>query len=355
MTRRQAERAAWIAGGASLVGTAAGSVFVPAAFPYAWLAALTTWLGWPLGCMGLLLIHALTGGQWGRAIRPQLIAGAITLLLLPPALIPLMFVLPAIYPWLRPDVAAHLDNGFYLNLPFFVVRIICYLIVWFGLGSLIIRAFRHECSDAMLARIAPAGLILLALTITFAAIDATMSLDPHFASSAYGLIALAEMALFALSVSVFAAVAAQPVDATTLREFGQLLLALLILWAYLDFMQVLIVWESDLPNEAPWYIIRATGGWGFVAALIAGGHFFLPFFVLLSPSVQRSRAGIICVTALLIVSAVMHGWWLVIPASGQRFGSIDLLAMLGVAGSAAALALRAPLLPGFAEAMRPHV
>ena len=355
MTRHQAERAAWIAGGAGLVGTAVGSVFVPAAFPYAWLAALATWLGWPLGCMGLLLIHALTGGQWGRATRPQLVAGAITLVLLPPALIPLMFVLPALYPWLRPDVAAHLDNGFYLNLAFFTGRIICYLIVWFGLGFLIIRTFQREGSEVMLARIAPGGLILLALTVTFAAIDATMSLDPHFASSAYGLITLAEMGLFALSVSIFAAVAAQPVDTTTLREFGQLLLALLILWAYLDFMQMLIVWQSDLPNEAPWYVIRATGGWGFVAALIAGGHFFLPFFALLSPWVQRSRPGIICVTALLMVTAVVRGWWLVVPASGQGLDLLDLLAMLGLSGLAAALALRAPLWPGFTEAMRRHV
>ena len=134
MTRHQAERMAWMAGGAGLVGAAIGWIVAPAAFPHAWLAAVTAWLGWPLGCMGLLLIHALTGGRWGYATRPQLVAGMITLLLLPPALIPLMTVLPALYPWLRPDVAAHLDNRFYLNLPFFVARSIVYLIVWFGLG-----------------------------------------------------------------------------------------------------------------------------------------------------------------------------------------------------------------------------
>jgi len=64
-----------------------------------------------------------------------------------------------------------------------------------------------------------------------------MSLDPRFASSAYGLIAIAEMGLLALSVSIFAAVIGEPPDDTTLRDLGRLLLALLILWAYLDFMQ----------------------------------------------------------------------------------------------------------------------
>jgi hypothetical protein len=107
-------------------------------------------------------------------------------------------------------------------------------------------------------------------------------------------------------------------------------------------MQVLIVWQSDLPNEARWYVVRSTGGWGIAAALVAGGHFILPFFALLSPWVQRSRSGIACVTALLILSEIIRGWWLVVPASGQSFGLVDVLAMLGLTGIAAALALRAP-------------
>src|SRR5438132_2586017 len=140
--------------------------------------------------MGLLLIHALTGGRWGYAIRPQLVAGMRTLLLLP-AVIPLLIVLRTLYPWAGPDVAAHLGNRFYLNLPFFLGRGAVYLIVWLGLAGLILRA------DARLTRIAPAWLILLAITVTFVAIDTTMSLDPHFASSAYGLIAIVEMGLLA--------------------------------------------------------------------------------------------------------------------------------------------------------------
>ena len=81
----------------------------------------------------------------------------------------------------------------------------------------------------------------------------------------------------------------------------------------------------------------------------------LPFFALLSPWVQRSRRGITCVTALLILSEILRSWWLVVPASGQSFGMVDVLAMLGVIGIAAALALRAPLLPGRPEVVRRHV
>jgi len=349
MTRRQAERMAWMVGGVGLVGVAVGAIVAPTTFPHAWLAALTVWLGWPIGCMGLLLIHALTGGHWGYAIRPQMVAGMSTAPLLLPVVIPLLIVLPTLYPWTRSDVAAHLDNRFYLNLPFFLGRGAVYLIAWLGLSALILRALRHDGPDERLARIAPAGLIALAITVTYAAIDMTMSLDPHFASSVYGLITITEMGLLALSVSMFAAALGPPPDDSTLRSLSKLLMGLLILWAYMDFMQLLIVWQSDLPNEAPWYIIRSTGGWGIAAVLVAGCHFVLPFFALLSPRLQRSQRGIASVTALLILGEIIRGWWLVVPASGANFGLLDVLAMIGVIGIAAALALRAPFLPWMSE------
>jgi hypothetical protein len=139
-----------------------------------------------------------------------------------------------------------------------------------------------------------------------------------------------------------------------MRSLGRLLLGLLVLWAYLDFMQVLIVWQSDLAAEAPWYIARSTGGWGIVAMVIAAAHFVLPFFALIWPQVQRSRRGMAIVGALLVLSAIVHGWWQVVPASGRGFSLLDVLTMFGLLGVAAAFALRAPLLPMMPDVVRSH-
>jgi hypothetical protein len=158
MSRPPAERLAWVVGIIGLLGAIIGSVAAPNMFAHGWLAALTVWIGWPLGSMGLLLVHALTGAHWGVAIRPQLIAGMVTLPLLVPALIPLLSLLPTLYPWMRPEVAAQLGNHFYLNPSFLLVRTVIYLIVWFGLAGLILRALQGRAPDAALARIAPAGL-----------------------------------------------------------------------------------------------------------------------------------------------------------------------------------------------------
>src|SRR5580698_10433825 len=132
MTRLTARRLAWMLGGVGLVGTALGFGTEPSQFPHAWLAAFTAWLGWPLGCLGLLLVHALTGGRWGYTLRPELTAGARSVWLAVPAAVPWIFTMPRLYVWARPGVAAHLPNGFYLNQPFFFGRLALYLVAWLG-------------------------------------------------------------------------------------------------------------------------------------------------------------------------------------------------------------------------------
>jgi len=333
-----AERSAWILGLVGLLGCAVASALKPAQLPYAWLAAVTCFLAWPLGSLALVFIHALTGGRWGHAIRPQLAAGIATLPLLIPALLPLPFVAHALYPWMQPQIAAHLPNRFYLNAPFFYCRAVLYLAIWLTLGYLATRELRRADPQPGLTSLAPAALILLGLTVTFAAIDSTLSLDPQFKSSIYGLLVCVEAVLFALSVALLG-VAAAPAEVT--RVLGRLLLALVVLWAYLDFMQFLIVWNSNLPDEAGWYVHRLKGGWAPLAIGIAVLHFGLPLFALLSPTVQRSRAGIGTVAALLVVLEIPRAWWIVLPAAGRGIAWSDAAAMLALLGLAAGLALRA--------------
>lgn len=300
-----------------------GWVIDPDPFYAGWLAAVTLLSSWALGSMALLLIHSLTGGRWGEALRPALRLGVCSLPLLPLAFLPLLAGLRRLYPWARPD--QHFGSHFYLNVPFVVSREAVYLTLWLVLGWLTLRA-----RDP--ARIAPAGLIGLALTVTFAAIDGTMSLDPRFVSSIYGMIAGAGMTLLALSVAVLLTAAEVEVDVR--EDLGKLLLALVVLWIYLDFMQLLIVWQSDLAAEAPWYLIRSRGFWGAARLVIAAGHFVLPFFLLLSPRARRSRPVVIGVAALLIAMEVLRAWWTVLPAPGLTPGWIDVACVIGLGGIA---------------------
>ena len=312
-----------------LVAAAIGWVTTPGVFAGAWLAALTWFASWALGSLGLLLIHALTGGRWGVVLRPALLAGSGALILLVPLAAPLALTAGRLYPWLSGPAPAGKD--FYLNAPFFAGRAIVYLVVWCGLAALTSNAAADE---ARLRRLAPGALAALALTVTFAAIDTGMALDPDFTSSVYGLIALAGAALLALSVAILATALGPVRSRDDWAYLGRLLLGLVVFWAYLDFMQFLIVWESDLTREAPWYLVRGQGLWGGIAWTLAIGHFGLPFALLLGGSAQRRPAVVLSVAGLLAALEMLRAWWLILPSLGHSPGWIDAAAVVGLAGLA---------------------
>lgn len=324
---------------AGLLLSALGWLLDAGRFYGGWLAAFTLLGGWSLGSMALLMMHALTGGRWGEALRPALRLGVCALPLLLPAVLPLAAGLTQLYPWARPD--AQFGNAFYLNVPFFAGRGLAYLVLWFALGWITLRSRRLD-------RVAPAGLVVLALTATFAAIDLTMSLDPGFVSSIYGMIAAAGMTLLALSAAVLLTATNTPEDVRA--DFGRLLLALVVLWIYLDFMQLLIIWQSNLVSEVPWYLARTRGFWGGVRMVIAVGHVLLPFLLLLSPRMQRSRRAVMGVAGLLVAMEVLRAWWTVLPALGFSVGWIDIACLLGLGGAAVAFAPRAARWAPVAEA-----
>jgi hypothetical protein len=318
-------RGVWIIAVLGLGVSALSFVMAPSGFPHAWLAALAVWLGWPIGCMALIFVHELTGGRWGEVLRPQLLAGVETLPVLLLAFIPWLWVAPRLYPWWQP---IHLPNRFYLNEAFFLGRVAVYVVVWLSLASLITRRRRG---------LAPLGLILLAVTVSFAAIDMTMSLDTEFVSSVYGLLTMVGMGVLALSMSLLSAAA----ERGTFAVLAKLLLALVLLWAYLDFMQVLILWQSDLPTDAHWYEPRSNGAWGNVAAAVVALHFVVPFVALLVPRLRQSPRAVTVVAAMLIAGECLRSWWLVLPAAPGSFGLVDVTTMVGLGAIAFAAASRA--------------
>lgn len=338
MTR--AERIAWIAGLVGIVGCVIGWVFAPVRFHYAWLAALFLFVAWPLGSMALLFTHALTGGRWGIAIRPALVLGVCTMPLVLLAIAPYIWFVGALYPWLHPNVAASLPNNWYLNGSFFAARGGTYIVFWLILAVLALLAVRPGRSPGFLVALAPPGLLILMLTVTFATIDATMSLDPYFDSSIYGMIMAADYVLFALAIAVLLSAHLVP-DREMLADVAKVLLGVVILWSWLAFMQLLIVYSSDMAHDSPWYIARSAHGWGAAAAAIALCQFGIPFFALLSPRVQRSPGALSLIALLLIVIGIVYAWWLVLPSAPVGIGVIDLAPMLAIGGIAAAVGLRA--------------
>jgi hypothetical protein len=303
------EQRALLVGIVGLIAGAIGFVLNRDQFFQSWLIGFLFCLGLSLGSLGLLMLQHLSGGQWGLVGRRVFEAASRTLPLVALLFVPILFALPTLFLWARPDAVAGdailQAKEPYLNVPFFIVRAVIYFLFWIVCTWLLTKWSAaqdrgEESTDpAGMVRfrtLSAPGLLFLVLTITFATTDWVMSLDPHWFSTIFGLMFVAGFGLsaFALTIAVLASIG--PVGALAGRltprhfhDLGKLLLAFTMLWAYLNFSQFLIIWSGNLPEEIPWYIERMRGGWGVIAIALIVGHFALPFLLLLSQDLKKSR------------------------------------------------------------------
>jgi hypothetical protein len=235
-----------------------------------------------------------------------------------------------------------------LNLPFFWVRAIIYFGVWTGLATLLARwSLAQDAADpaasTRLHNLARGGLVAAGLTMTFAAVDWGMSLEPHWFSTIYGMMFMVGAALsaFAFMIPVGVSLRTTPLYVRTAsvdeyHDLGKLLLAFIMLWAYMALSQFLIIWSGNLPEETPWYLARSAGGWKAVTILLVVFHLAVPFFVLLSRQLKRRPEQLARVALALLVVRWIDVLWLIRPAASP--GVFDLRA-LDVAATAAVLGL----------------
>ncbi len=317
-----------------------------------YLTAYLFWVGGALGCLALLMIQHVTGGAWGVAIRRLLESGARTLPVMAILFIPIALGLDRLYEWAQPEHVAHdpllQRKALYLNVPFFLGRAALYFLAWTLAARALSRwSLRQDESfdpapSARLELLSRGGLVVLGLTMTFASIDWAMSLEPHWFSTIYGVLFMGGSTLtaFALVIPVAALLATHPPTAgriTTdqLSDLGKLLLAFVMLWAYFNLSQFLIIWSANLPEEITWYLARTRGGWQWVALAIVAFHFALPFVLLLSRRLKRRASSIATVALVLIVMRFIDVFWLIAPAwepSRLTLHLLDVAAVLAVGG-----------------------
>jgi hypothetical protein len=103
------------------------------------------------------------------------------------------------------------------------------------------------------------------------------------------------------------------VSAQQLQDLGNLLLATVLFWAYIAFVQYFIIWSGNIPEEVTWYLHRLRGGWEWIALALLVFHFIVPFALLLSSQVKRNPGTLAMVAGMVLVADLVHLWWLVAP------------------------------------------
>jgi hypothetical protein len=315
----------------ALLVCAGGALIQPQPFFSAYLSAYIFWVGIPVGCLALLMLHHLVGGRWGFMIQRVLEAAIQTLPLMALLFIPLLFGLSDLYPWARAEVVAAdpllQQKAAYLNIPFFVARAVVYFAIWIVLGHLLVKWSLEQDRTAdptltpRLQKLSGPGLVLYGLTVTFSAIDWVMSLEPKWYSTIFGMIFMVSDGLAALAFVIVVSdliknepPLARVISADRFHDLGNLLLALVMLWAYMHFSQFLLIWSENLAEEIPWYLHRFNGGWEWVALALVLFLFALPFVLLLSRTTKRSAVILARVASVILFMHWLSVLWMVAPS-----------------------------------------
>jgi hypothetical protein len=331
---------------------AGGALIFPPVFFRAYLSAYIFWIGIPVGALALLMLHHLVGGRWGFMIQRVLEAAIQTLPLMALLFIPLLFGLADLYPWAQTEVVAAdpllQQKAAYLNIPFFIARAVAYFAVWIVLGRLLVTWSLQQDRSAddtltlRLQRLSGPGLVLYGLTVSFAVIDWIMSLEPKWYSTIFGMIFMVSFGLAAMALAILATrflesekPLAQVVSPDRWHDLGNLLLALVMFWAYLNFSQFLLIWSENLAEEIPWYLHRIGGGWEWVAVALILFQFALPFILLLSRNTKRDSRTLAAVAAAILFMHWLDILWMVVPAfypARFHFHWLDIAAPVAIGG-----------------------
>ena len=347
------QRIALIVGLIGIIATAAGYLINPDQFFRSYLLGFIYWVGLSLGSLAVLMLHHVAGGRWGFSIRRLLEASTRTLPLMFLFLLPILFFgLHSLYEWTHAEVVATDEilqkKMGYLNESFFIGRTLAYFAIW---GILVFFLNRWSSQQdrtteshftRRMQRLSAPGIIIYALSMTLAAVDWIMSLEPHWFSTIFSAVHILGQILLTWAFMILVAASLshrKPLDFLLtnerLRDLGTLMLGFVMLWTYTSFSQLLIIWAGNLPEEITWYMSRLRGGWLDLGYSLIALHFVVPFLLLISARIKSRIPVLVGIASGLCIMRLVALVWVTAPAfnpAGLTVHWLDIAAPVGIGG-----------------------
>lgn len=305
-----------------------------------------------LGSLILVAVEYVAGAVWSVPFRRIPEAMGSILYILPVAVVPLLFKLHDLYHWTHKEAVAadHLLHGKapYLNEPFFIGRSFFAVVIWAVFYFIIVKNSNKQdaSGDQNLTtrniRISAVLIPIIAITLTYTAIDWLMSLEPHWFSTIFG--------GYYFTGSLLAAIALCTIIIVLLNEngyfvkgllpdhyysLGAFLFAFTNFWAYIAFSQFVLIWYANLPEETFWLMMRWEGSWKYFTIFFVLIHFAIPYFGLLSRPSKQNPKRLIYMSSLILFAHYVDLFWMSMPTfnkEGFVFGWMELAAPVLIAG-----------------------
>lgn len=307
-----------------------------------------------ISLVGLFFIayNYVAKAGWHASIKR--IAEAMPAFSIVPAVIMLiLFVVPStrhmIFHWTHDGImdptSANYDSiiagkSWYLNFPFFLVRMIIYFVIWYYLW-LQIRKFsiledqvgglEYYYKSRNYSKI---FLLFWAVTSSTAAWDLTMSIDTHWFSTMFGWYHLSSWHVAGLSAMMLTILILKDmghlkaVKVSTIHDLGKLMFGFSIFWTYTWFSQYLLIFYANMPEETVYFWERINGHDGryfapFIINLIL--NFVFPFLLLMARDSKRNFAFLKLTAVAILIGHWFDFYQMIMPGVAKNQGGIGII------------------------------
>ena len=319
-----------------------------------YLVAFAFMISIGVGALFLVALEYIAGADWSVPIRRVVEFFAAVTPLLAILVIPLLFNIGELFHWSHPEAVAEdkvlQGKAPYLNVTFFIIRVFVIIGLWSLFYLFFVRNSKKQDSNkdqkltTINIRLSAIFIPIFAFSISIAAIDWLMSIEPHWFSTIFG--------VYFFSGTVVAALAAVTLATVLLKEhgylhpamtndhlfsLGALMFAFVNFWGYIAFSQYMLIWYADLPEETFWFLQKWEGSWVIFSIALIIIHFVVPYVTLLSQPSKMDPKRLKFISVWILFAHLFDIFWLVMPemetmSDGYLFSWIDLVFPIAVVG-----------------------
>lgn len=330
--------------------SALGYFIDSAQFFFSYLVAFVFWVSVGLGALFFVMLSHLTGAVWSLVLRRITETVMMALPYLAVLFIPILFGMHDLYHWTHEEIVSQdsilIQKVGYLNIPFFIIRTALYFLAWYLIARKLYKTSLEQDGKPnsqqiqTMRKVSGPGMVVFALTTSFAAFDWLMSLDPHWYSTIFGLYFFAGGLLSSLAGLTIFGLYLRPKgilkDIITVEHYhdlAKLMFAFTIFWGYMAFSQYFLIWYANIPEETIFYHHRWTGSWKIFSLTLVFGHFLIPFLLLLSRTPKRNLAVLGFISVWLLLMHWIDLYWIILPVHhhhGIHLSWMDLTLFIGI-------------------------
>jgi hypothetical protein len=334
----------------------------------AYLMGYMTCFNFVGGGLALLMVQYVSGGKWGLILRRPLEAMTRTIWIVILMLLPVLFFMRHLYMWAAFTTKAATLDGYhrgaltneqhldvdYRHIMLSPVNVIVQVVVVFSFMALVITLLNkwsmardrdaaagtqasYEKWRIRLENLSGPSILLYVVLMTDFVIIFVKSLDIIWASSVFGLQFLVAQGYAVLALGVLTLILLsryEPIKSlfriTEQHDLGKLMFAFVMLNIYLTFAEFLIIWSGNIPDELTYYLKRIHGDWWWICTADVVCHWVIPFSILLSRNIKRSKSKMIWVASVMILARMIDMFWLIAPSFGDDAGRLRVVGNWGM-------------------------